>query len=56
LAEHAVISRTPLARGLKQVNTDMMSVGTRYASRRKCRGELGADVAQGKDVLAGGCI
>ena len=30
LAEHAAISRSPLARGLSQVNTDMMSVGTRY--------------------------
>ncbi|MCJ1377850.1 hypothetical protein MMC17_000946 [Xylographa soralifera] len=29
LAEHAAISRGPLARGLSQVNTDMMSVGTR---------------------------
>ncbi|MCJ1417882.1 hypothetical protein MMC32_004227 [Xylographa parallela] len=29
LAEHAAISRAPLARGLSQVNTDMMSVGTR---------------------------
>ena len=30
LAEHAAISKTPTARGLSQVNTDMMSVGTRY--------------------------
>ncbi|MCJ1393131.1 hypothetical protein MMC18_006003 [Xylographa bjoerkii] len=29
LAEHAAISRAPLARGLSRVNTDMMSVGTR---------------------------
>ncbi|MCJ1283131.1 hypothetical protein MMC26_002458 [Xylographa opegraphella] len=29
LAEHAAISRAPLARGLSQVNTDVMSVGTR---------------------------
>lgn len=29
LAEHASISKTPLARGLTQVNTDMTSVGTR---------------------------
>ncbi|KAA6414188.1 MAG: DNA repair [Lasallia pustulata] len=29
LAEHAAVSRSPLARGLSQVNTDMMSVGTR---------------------------
>lgn len=29
LAEHAAISRAPAARGLSQVNTDMMSVGTR---------------------------
>lgn len=29
LAEHAAISKTPAARGLSQVNTDMMSVGTR---------------------------
>ncbi|MCJ1314926.1 hypothetical protein MMC15_000240 [Xylographa vitiligo] len=29
LAEHAAISRASLARGLSQVNTDMMSVGTR---------------------------
>ncbi|MCJ1476044.1 hypothetical protein MMC13_004709 [Lambiella insularis] len=29
LAEHAALSRAPLARGLSQVNTDMMSVGTR---------------------------
>jgi len=29
LAEHAAVSRTPAARGLSQVNTDMMSVGTR---------------------------
>lgn len=30
LAEHAAISKTLGARGLSQVNTDMMSVGTRY--------------------------
>ena len=29
LAEHAAISMSPMARGLSQVNTDMMSVGTR---------------------------
>ncbi|KAL9131956.1 MAG: hypothetical protein Q9217_000236 [Psora testacea] len=29
LAEHAAVSRSPAARGLSQVNTDMMSVGTR---------------------------
>ncbi|MCJ1408274.1 hypothetical protein MMC19_002348 [Ptychographa xylographoides] len=29
LAEHAAISRAPMARGLSQVNTDVMSVGTR---------------------------
>ncbi|KAL8918343.1 MAG: hypothetical protein Q9208_007431 [Pyrenodesmia sp. 3 TL-2023] len=29
LAEHAAISRSPMARGLSQVNTDAMSVGTR---------------------------
>ena len=29
LAEHVAVSRTPAARGLSQVNTDMMSVGTR---------------------------
>ena len=29
LAEHAAVSRTPAARGLSQVNTDVMSVGTR---------------------------
>ncbi|KAL8773519.1 MAG: hypothetical protein Q9209_001623 [Squamulea sp. 1 TL-2023] len=29
LAEHAVVSRSPTARGLSQVNTDAMSVGTR---------------------------
>ena len=32
LAEHAAISRAPLARGLSQVNTDVMSVGTRLES------------------------
>jgi len=30
LAEQAAVSRSPAARGLSQVNTDMMSVGTRY--------------------------
>ena len=30
LAEHAAISKTMDARGLNQVNTDMMSVGARY--------------------------
>lgn len=34
LAEHAAISKTMAARGLSQVNTDMMSVGTRYNSPR----------------------
>ena len=29
LAEHAAISMSPMARGLSQVNTDMMSVGAR---------------------------
>lgn len=29
LAEHAAVSRSPLARGLHQVNTDLMSVATR---------------------------
>ncbi|KAL8777134.1 MAG: hypothetical protein Q9213_007994 [Squamulea squamosa] len=29
LAEHAAVSRSPMARGLSQVNTDAMSVGTR---------------------------
>ncbi|KAL9609337.1 MAG: hypothetical protein Q9167_005882 [Letrouitia subvulpina] len=29
LAEHAAISKSPMARGLSQVNTDAMSVGTR---------------------------
>ncbi len=29
LAEHAAVSRSPVARGLSQVNTDMMTVGTR---------------------------
>ncbi|KAK4690424.1 DNA excision repair protein ERCC-4, partial [Lecanoromycetidae sp. Uapishka_2] len=32
LAEHAAVSRTPAARGLSQVNTDMMSVGTRIVA------------------------
>lgn len=31
LAEHAAISLAPMARGLSQVNTDIMSVGTRSA-------------------------
>lgn len=30
LAEHAAISKSPKARGLSQVNTDMMTVGARY--------------------------
>ena len=42
LAEHAAISKTRTARGLSLVNTDMMSVGTRYIStghsRRKEKG------------------
>ncbi|KAL9594454.1 MAG: hypothetical protein Q9219_007024 [cf. Caloplaca sp. 3 TL-2023] len=29
LAEHAAVSKSPMARGLSQVNTDAMSVGTR---------------------------
>ncbi|MCJ1310312.1 hypothetical protein MMC25_003974 [Agyrium rufum] len=29
LAEHAAVSRSPMARGLSQVSTDLMSVGTR---------------------------
>ena len=29
LAEHAAISRSSMARGLSQVSTDMMNVGTR---------------------------
>lgn len=29
LAEQAAVSRSPVARGLRQVNTDMMTVGTR---------------------------
>ena len=33
LAEHAAVSRAPEARGLSQVNTDMMSVGTRLLWR-----------------------
>ena len=33
LAEHAAVSRSPMARGLSQVSTDMMSVGTRYEIR-----------------------
>ena len=42
LAEHAAISRTPAASGLSQVNTDMMSVGTRYVALRRCpRGPRG---------------
>ena len=36
LAEHAATSKTPAARGLSQVNTDMMSVGTRYVALRCC--------------------
>ena len=34
LAEHAAISKTRTARGLSLVNTDMMSVGTRYITTR----------------------
>ena len=30
LAEHAAVSKSFSARGLSQVSTDMMSVGTRY--------------------------
>lgn len=42
LAEHAAISKTPAARGLSQVNTDMMSVGTRYFKLSPCqRGKRG---------------
>ena len=37
LAEHAAISKTVAARGLSQVNTDMMSVGTRYTTIRYCQ-------------------
>lgn len=35
LAEHAAVSRSPMARGLSQVSTDMMSVGTRYEIRTR---------------------
>lgn len=42
LAEHAATSKTPAARGLSQVNTDMMSVGTRYFKLSPCqRGKRG---------------
>lgn len=42
LAEHAAISKTLAARGLSQVNTDMMSVGTRYiAFRHRTRRKRG---------------
>ena len=30
LAEHAIISKSPAARGLSSINTDTVSVGTRY--------------------------
>ncbi len=36
LAEHAAISMATMARGLSQVNTDMMSVGTRSARKAPC--------------------
>lgn len=42
LAEHAAISKTRAAKGLSQVNTDMMSVGTRYIPvRYHLRGRKG---------------
>ena len=43
LAEHAVISKTPAARGLSQVNTDIMSVGTRYIRLGITQDESGPD-------------
>ena len=43
LAEQAVISKTPTARGLSQVNTDMMSVGTRYIILKSHLRRRGAD-------------
>ena len=43
LAEHAAISKAPTARGLSQVNTDMMSVGTRYIRVRSHLRRGGAD-------------
>ena len=43
LAEHAAISKTMAARGLSQVNTDMMSVGTRYIASSVDRARCGAD-------------
>ena len=45
MAEHAAVSRSPLARGLKQVNTDLMSVPTRYGNRRKGKGRPKTDMA-----------
>lgn len=39
LAEHAAVSRSAAARGLSQVNTDLMSVGTRYLARTLCVGK-----------------
>lgn len=36
LAEHYAISKTPLARGLKVINTDRATVPMRYVLRDSC--------------------
>jgi len=54
LAEHAAVSMAIMARGLSQVNTDMMSVGTRSARKSPFLGKPEADTDQGEDVRSGG--
>jgi len=54
LAEYAAISMAPMARGLSQVNTDMMSVGTRLEKPVHLLGTAQADTGKGEDVCSGG--
>lgn len=50
LAEHAAISRSSLARGLTQVNTDVVSVGTRYVGRLRGAKMSFVEYEQGENV------
>ena len=54
LAEHAAISKSPLARGLSQVSTDMMSVGTRSEICRVSRKDRIAKWDKRKNVRTRG--